>query len=128
MNARSDNRDAMRDAEIARLTAEHTDRIRTLAASGEPITLATVADAWTSTLENNELAAQIVRVSAAEPDALGSLVKAQIEQAIAGLADTAAMADVEQMERDCVESADEARAERGAWDRAMAKLPELTTK
>jgi hypothetical protein len=116
----------IRDAELARLTAEHTDRIRALAASGEPITLATVADAWTSTLGNNVLAAQIIRVAAAAPDALGSLVKAQIEQAIAGLAETAAMADVEQMERDCVESTDEARAERGAWDRAMAKLPELT--
>src|SRR3990172_1419219 len=120
MNARTDNLDELRDCELSRLTAIHAARIRSLAASGEPITLARIADAWTSTLENNELTAQIVRTDAAAMDALGALIHWQIDQAVHALAETDALKDLECMEADRIESQQEARADRGAWDRAMA--------
>ncbi|MFZ3286602.1 MAG: hypothetical protein WA191_07100 [Telluria sp.] len=113
--------DEQRNAEIARLTAIHATRIRSLAASGEPITLACIADAWTSTLCNNELAAQIVRADAATTDTLGALIHWQIEQAVHALAETDALRDLECMERERVESEQDARAERAKHDREMAR-------
>lgn len=119
MNARA-SLEELRDAELSRLTAIHSTRIRSLAASGEPITLACIADAWTSTLESNELAAQIVRTDAAATDTLGALIHWQIEQAVHALAETDALRDLECMERERVESEQEARAERAKDGREMA--------
>lgn len=120
MNARSSH-DELRDAELARLTAIHATRIRSLAASGEPITLACLADAWTSTLCNNELAAQIVRTDAAATDALGALIHGQIEQAVHAMAETEALKDLERMEAERIESEQEGRIDRAEWEKAMAR-------
>lgn len=111
--------DEQRDAEIASLTITHADRIRSLVASGEPITLAGIADAWTSTLESNEVAALIVRTAIADPSSLPSLVRFQIEQAIQDAAECAAILDVERMEADRKESEDEARVDHAEWERSL---------
>jgi hypothetical protein len=116
--------DEMRDALIAEKTAEHIVSIRAKVSAGEsPIAL--IADGVTDLLCNDALAQRLVRSAVClTPHGAGVCVLEFVEQVIADQAEVEAIKEVERMERDRQESADEARIGRAAMDRAMSKYPQ----
>lgn len=119
MNART-SYDEARDAEIRRLILVHAAAIRSKVAAGEA-PIAMIANGVTDLLCNDQLAQRLVRSAVAlAPHGAGVCMLELVEQVISDQAEVEAVKEVEHMERDRQESADDSRIERAVYAQDMA--------
>lgn len=109
----------MRDALLAEKTAEHIVLIRAKVESGD-VPLGLITNGVADLLCDSHLSQQIARLSLIVPAAAGVVHAWLTEHVIADQAEVEATLEVERMERNRLESRDEARIDLAVFEQDMA--------
>lgn len=110
--------ESARDEKIAQLAEKHYLSRMTLLRMGDQVIAAGVG-ALVSAEFSDQMMDQLVVLAASDERQAGAMFADLVKKAMRADAETDAIRDVEQLEKDREEAADEARVEQAQWERTI---------